>query len=270
MAHRDHPDSGEGLELPARVYANPLERESPHSSPRLLSGKATAAAMLACLTLAVIVALTLTRRLPLWIRFEVALTLWWLVWIGVLTRVLYTAASVQDDHALDRFRWWFSKRPSDAGQDPRTLRGGLASATRHGPTAGVALGAIAAAGALSPARRKTPARTTDPFGRFGWLGAIADGLSVGEGFGVVLLVIAALAVLALSLWLLVEILIPTLAFAAYALLRTMLTSAARLGSRCRGHAASALGWALILGTLYVAPLAAAVWLGHVLRASSPG
>ena len=261
-----------------RVLPSEVDREGFARRARLphLSGKATAGVVFACLALGAAVALPLTRRLPLWIRFETALATWWLVWTVTLTRILYVAASVEDDHVLGRFRWWFSKK--DAGRRARTSgpadaddgdAGGETPARRATTAAAVAGAAAVATGAtaLRPSvRRRSTARTPDRSS--GW--SVLDGLGAGfdfDGCGEAIVVLVGLVVLVVSLWLLVEIVIPVLAFAAYALLRGMLAAAARFGDRCQGRLGAALAWAAAFATVYVAPLAGGVWLGHVLRAA---
>jgi hypothetical protein len=270
MATAHRPDRDDEPDPATRARTDEFDAAPFEERPARISGRATATALLACLALAALVALPLTRGVPLWIRFETALSLWWLVWVGVLTRVLYVAARVDDDHELGRFHWWFSKRADDVDRARRAQRSKTARTLRPSSTAGVSIPAGVGATARALVRKKSSSRRTNDSDRFSWIDALSPGLPIGEGFGVVLLAILGLAVLVLSIWLLVEVLIPTLAFAAYALLRTMLTSAARLGDRCRGNAVAALGWALAFGTMYVAPLAGAVWLGHVLRASRIG
>jgi hypothetical protein len=56
-------------------------------------------------------------RLPLWIDFEIILAVWWLIWVAVLTRLLYLGRIVRDDHRLGEPRQWFDEdsRPSASG-----------------------------------------------------------------------------------------------------------------------------------------------------------
>jgi len=259
-----------------RVLPSEVDREGFARRARLphLSGKATAAVVFACLALGAAVALPLTRRLPLWIRFETALSTWWLVWVVTLTRILYVAASVEDDHVLGRFRWWFSKK--DGGRRPRgsdTADGDdgdsdAPAPARRAATGAAVAGAVAVAAGAAALRpsvgRRSVVRTQESSS---WLSGL-DSLDLDfEGCGAAIVAIVGLVLLVASLWLLVEIVIPVLAFAAYALLRGMLAAAARFGDRCQGRLGAAVGWAVAFATLYVAPLAGAVWLGHVLRAA---
>jgi hypothetical protein len=74
---------------------------------RRLSGKAAAAWLVVCLLLTAVL-IPMALRLPRWIKFEIVLGVWWVVWFGVLTTFLYRGLRVADDHALHQPRNWFS------------------------------------------------------------------------------------------------------------------------------------------------------------------
>ncbi len=88
------------------------------------------------------------------------------------------------------------------------------------------------------------------------LGMGAEGCQ--EGF----LIIVAFFLLLGAAWLLLEIAIPAVGFLAYVLVRGMLARIANDKHDCKGHADRALLWAAAWSTVYVVPLAAAVWGVH--------
>jgi hypothetical protein len=76
--------------------------------PRL-SGKAAAAWLVLFLLLPAVL-IPAVVRLPVWVDVEIVLGVWWLVWFGVLARLLYTGQRVSDDHALQSPRSWFGSK----------------------------------------------------------------------------------------------------------------------------------------------------------------
>jgi hypothetical protein len=82
--------------------------------PRL-SGKASAAWLVVCFALTAVF-IPMVLRLPRWVKFEIVLAIWWVIWLTVLTRVLYTGQQVADDHQMQAPRGWFSSRPSSLGE----------------------------------------------------------------------------------------------------------------------------------------------------------
>jgi hypothetical protein len=95
-------ESQTGVEVPVR-------RRSLVKKVRLprLSGKASAAWLVVCfgLTAALI---PMALRLPRWVAFEIVVAVWWGIWLGVLTLILYKGHRVADDHQLHEPRMWFS------------------------------------------------------------------------------------------------------------------------------------------------------------------
>lgn len=76
------------------------------------------------------------------------------------------------------------------------------------------------------------------------------------------LIVGAFFLLLGAAWVLLEIAIPAVAFLAYVLVRGMLARIANDKHDCKGHADRALLWAAAWSTVYVVPLAAAVWGVH--------
>jgi hypothetical protein len=72
----------------------------------LVSGKASAIGLVASFALTAAL-IPMAARLPLWIDFELVLALWWLIWVTVLSRLLYLGSRVSDDHQMAAPRWWF-------------------------------------------------------------------------------------------------------------------------------------------------------------------
>jgi hypothetical protein len=87
-----------------------------------------------------------------------------------------------------------------------------------------------------------------------------------EGCAVVLGVILAVVVAFFGLWLLVEIVIPAVAFLAYFLIRGLLARVANDRHGCEGSLPRALAWGAVWATVYTAPLALLVWFAHLVRA----
>ncbi len=88
----------------------------------LVSGKTSTAVLVACLVLTALLILPLARRFPPWIDVEIVLGLWWLVWVMVLTRLLYSGSRVTDDHTLGEPRNWWS---AWSNSSPRERGSGL-------------------------------------------------------------------------------------------------------------------------------------------------
>ena len=129
----------------------PVQRPSLAKRVRLprLSGKASAAWLAVCfgLTAALI---PMVLRLPRWVEFEIVLVLWWVIWLAVLTRLLYTGQRVADDHQLREPRSWFSSdKPEQKEQkkDPdRSWWDGFSTGWFVGDADGVAIGCLVVVG----------------------------------------------------------------------------------------------------------------------------
>ncbi|HEX3315469.1 MAG TPA: hypothetical protein VHR72_11290, partial [Gemmataceae bacterium] len=61
-------------------------------------------------------------RLPIWIDFEVVLAVWWTIWLGALTSLLYTGNRLSDDHRLHEPRNWFALAKTN-GNSPKRAGG---------------------------------------------------------------------------------------------------------------------------------------------------
>lgn len=70
-----------------------------------VSGKASAGWLVACFALTAAF-IPMAVRLPLWIDFEMVVAVWWVIWVGVLARLLYVGRPVSDDHKLGQPRFW--------------------------------------------------------------------------------------------------------------------------------------------------------------------
>jgi hypothetical protein len=79
----------------------------------------------------------------------------------------------------------------------------------------------------------------------------------------ILLAICSIVVLA---WLLVEIIVPLLAFLFYAMIRGMLARVANDDHGCTSRTGKAAFWGGFWATIYTAPLALLVWAVHLIAA----
>jgi hypothetical protein len=210
------------------VQQAPTRRKLLARSVRLprLSGKASAGWLVVCFVLTGLL-IPAVVRLPLWIDFEIVLAGWWLVWLAVLSHLLYWGQRVADDHQMQEPRNWFATA-KEAGKK-------TATADRN-------------------------SRWWDIF--FGWtfIGDF-DGLAFG------CLLIVGLVMLVGVAWLLIEVAVPVVVFLLYFLTRGMLAHVVNDRHRCRGSLGRALAWGCIWATAYTAPLAGVVWLVHHVRSS---
>jgi hypothetical protein len=76
--------------------------------PRL-SGKASAAVLIACFLLTALL-IPLVLRKNLWIDAEIIVASWWLIWVVALTAILYHGHRVTDDHTMGQPRSWGYKK----------------------------------------------------------------------------------------------------------------------------------------------------------------
>jgi hypothetical protein len=70
-----------------------------------LSGKASAAVLIACFLFTALL-IPLVLRKNLWIDAEIVVGFWWLIWIVALTAILYHGHHVTDDHSMAQPRSW--------------------------------------------------------------------------------------------------------------------------------------------------------------------
>src|SRR5437879_3200158 len=73
-----------------------------------VSGKASAVLLIFCLVLTGLIVVPMAKyfEVPTWIRFEILVGIWWIVWAIVLSRLLYSGRRISDDHALASPRNW--------------------------------------------------------------------------------------------------------------------------------------------------------------------
>jgi hypothetical protein len=87
-----------------------METREENTTPRLrrlrrsiklpvVSGKASALVLVACFALTGVL-IPVALRLPAWVDAEAVLAVWWALWLGVLTGLLYAGRQVSDDHRL--------------------------------------------------------------------------------------------------------------------------------------------------------------------------
>jgi hypothetical protein len=189
--------------------------------PRL-SGRASVAWLILCLLLPAFL-IPAAVRLPIWIDFEIVLGIWWLVWLLVLARLLYTGQRVTDDHALQAPRSWFGAR--GAGKKP-------------------------------------PRQSASGSGWLEGLNWGGGGAFDSEAFAIGCLVVVGLILLVGGIWFIVEIAVPVTAFLLYLLVRGMLACVVNDRHHCRDHVGRSLAWSGLWATVYIAPLALAVWFVH--------
>ncbi len=214
------------------VARTPSRKQALAHSVRLplVSGKSNAAILLACFALTSLIIFPLKGHLPMWIDVEILLGVWWLVWSAALICLLYHGHRVADDHTMGTPRNWLS------------IFSGGKSGGNKSSTSGS-----------------------------GW--ALLDILDVGvdfEGCAILIAIILALCVAFIGLWLLVEIVIPGLAFLAYLLVRGMLARVANDKHDCQGNLLRATFWGALWATVYIAPQVLLVWLVHIVWKKPPG
>lgn len=205
-----------------------------------LSGKATAA-WLICFLILIGLLIPAVLRLPLWIDFEIVLSAWWLVWLTVLARLLYTGQRIAADHQLGAPRNWLAAVTGKSDSAPKETK-------------------------KDPLDIRKAKRTNSSGG--GWYFDL--GTLDGEGCMYLLGAIIALVLFFALVWFLIEIAIPVVFFLLYLTVRGMLAHVINDRHRCRGRLGRALAWALVWATVYTAPLAGVVWLVHYIRSSQAG
>lgn len=180
----------------------------------MASGKVSALVLFACFALAAGLAYQLSAplQLPAWLRWEIVVSAWWLVWLLALAHMLYRGKRLSDDHRMGTPRNWFG-----------------------GGSTGWNLGPVDAP-------------------------ASADGC--GDGCAGALAAVVAVIALVAAAWLIVEIVIPALAFVLYVLIRGMLARVVNDRHACTGNLGRSLLWGAAWATGYTAPLAALIWIGH--------
>lgn len=102
-----------------------------------------------------------------------------------------------------------------------------------------------------------------------WFSIPLEGCAV-EGCATALAVVAVIALALFGLWLMIEVVIPTLAFVMYFLVRGMLARVANDEHHCEGDLLRSVGWGGLWATVYIAPLAVLVWLVHLFHRLAVG
>lgn len=192
---------------------------------RRISGKGTAALLVLCLLITAIL-VPFILRLPVWIEFEIVLTFWWLIWLVILTTLLYQGWRVSNDHATHDPRNWLTGKKLFAGKKFE-------------------------AGSREPSRSSL---LNDLFSGLGSLSGVN-----GEGCLFLLMIL----VLVAGIWLLFELALPAIFFMLYAVSRGMIAQVTNDRHRCRNQLGRSLIWGFTWATLYTAPLALTVWMVHL-------
>ncbi len=98
------------------VPDSPLLQSDPSRRRRLrlpvVSGKWTVVWLLCCFLFTGAL-IPLVMRLPKWVEFEVVIAIWWLLWVMILTKLLYKGEQVSDDHVRKGARSWFNTKDHD-------------------------------------------------------------------------------------------------------------------------------------------------------------
>lgn len=194
----------------------------------MVSGATSAIVLFVCLLAAcsLVFVVGMTMHLAPWIRVELMMVAWWLIWTISLATVLYRGLRVSDDHVLGAPRSWWGGR----GKDQKAGRGSS------------------------------------------WLSGSWD-LPLGgadEGCAWVVGIVLAIAAALVLAWLLIEVVVPVLAFIFYAMIRGMLARIANNDHGCAGHPGLAVFWAAVWATVYSAPLALLVFVIHLIVAQRAG
>lgn len=72
----------------------------------MLSGKASALVLVACLVLTAVL-IPMALKLAPWIEYIIVLAVWWLLWAVMLTAILYQRKRVSHDYQWREPRKWF-------------------------------------------------------------------------------------------------------------------------------------------------------------------
>jgi hypothetical protein len=220
----------------AHPYRQMARHVALHLSPKVSAGAVTLALGASMVASAVLFPAAL--KLPRWAELEVVMAAWWALVTLVLSTLLYRGYRLKDD-------WTFTSalRPLWASDPPSPTK---AARAEERPVES----------SSSPAKR--------------WLSGCDLGCSgvTDEGFLVVIGVIVAAVLLFGAGWVLVEIALPMVLFAAYTGILAALKRVAHDRHGCEGDLARALPWGALWAALYVLPLATLVWLVHLFGGST--
>ncbi len=207
----------------------PLVETTPTQPTRKVrnSGRKAVVALFASLTLAA-VAVLLILRLPAVAEWWLVAIAWWVIWFLMIAILLYRGGAVRDDVQWSGPRWWFRKNAKPSLTNPRSKSG-----------------------------------SSD------WFPWALDGVftcgQLGEFAFMLGIVVAAVVLIPLLAWAVVEVLIPLAALVVYVTLRGALALAAVASGRCRRDLWRTIGFAGFWATAYSAPLAFVLWLCSIAR-----
>lgn len=203
----------------------------------LVSGKTSVLVLVLCFAMTGVLVVPVAGRFPAWIDFEIVLALWWVVWAVTLARYLYTGQRIDDDHTLNPPRlWFFSSKTTDKSHEKKQTGQSKSSSSSSSGS--------------------------------GW--NLLDGFDLDfEGCAVVAGVIVAVIVALIGIWLLVEIVIPGLAFLAYFMIRSMLARVANDQHGCEESLVRSILWGSLWATIYIIPQALLVWFLHAIHGQAP-
>lgn len=170
------------------------------------------------------VAFPAAMHLPRWLEVEAVLVAWWGVFSAVLSFLLFKGLRIADD-----FRFTL-RRP---GADPKTS---AASTTRKSKSSWL-----------------DPSGCTD-----------VGGCSDVEGCGAAVVIVIMIGLAAGATWLVAELVVPLFFAASYLLLTRALARVANDKHECAGSIKRSIGWGAVWATVYVLPIAAAVWGIHAM------
>ena len=211
----------------AHPYRQMARHVALHLSPKVSAGAVTLALGASMVASAVLFPAAL--KLPRWAELEVVMAAWWALVTVVLSTLLYRGYRLRDDWTFTSplRSLWVLDPPKPAKPD------------------------------------ETPQKSSSS-GAKSWLSGCDFGCSgvTDEGFLVVIGVIVATVLLFGAGWVLVEIALPMVLFAAYTGILAALKRVAHDRHGCEGDLARALGWGALWAALYVLPLSATVWLVH--------
>ena len=89
-----------------------IQRATKKMKLPLVSGKASAFMLFTCfcVSAALMLLLGTAAHLSPWIRFELVLVAWWLVWCAALAHFLFYGKRVSDDHQMHEARSLVARR----------------------------------------------------------------------------------------------------------------------------------------------------------------
>jgi hypothetical protein len=115
-----------GIPPPKPEEQTAIRRATKRIQLPLVSGTASAVILFLCFgaSAAMVLVVGAAAHLPPWIRFEIVLVAWWLIWIATLAHFLYHGKRVSHDHEYHQPRSWL---PTFGGKQ-RSSTGGTSNA----------------------------------------------------------------------------------------------------------------------------------------------